>query len=153
MSTCHLYKNTNITFRVNGTTIFYGPIKIIYQYYHDRLIELFYNGQWYSAHVVGEANESKIIKVSDTFISDAILKIKTPSGDISLGDIIEDKTIEICYNTIPCEKIESKDPDGHFYLGDTEDLEEKSGWLFGIEFEDSQNKYYTLTNGLIVVAD
>ena len=172
---CNLYKSEMITIRVNGN-IYYAPIKQIYQTFHNKKIEVFYDGNWYAAKIIGEASEKDLVKISDSLICSLNLKIKTPTGSKEIIDFInsfnnaekplhrsipitEDpienygeiyKLSEICLNTSECKTIGTFNQDTKYYLGNIEFLEEKSDWLFGVEFEDPNNQYYTLTNGFII---
>lgn len=147
---CNLYKDTFITIRVNGN-IFYGPIKMMWQTFHDKVIEVFYDGKWFPAKIIGETSEKSLIKIRDHFICSFDLKLKTPSGDIQVSKTLN-KIFKISFNDNLCESISSSKKGEQYYFGYTNDkiIDEKSDWLFGIEFEDPNNQYYTLTDGFIV---
>lgn len=169
---CELYKDTLITIRVNGN-IFYGPIKRLWQTYFNKVIEVFYNGEWFPAKIIGEASEKELIEVNDNLICSIDLKLKTPTGYRKISEIVEeinnaqesrrDKLIDpllnhnelynigsLSINTHSCKRIASLSDGIPWYLGEIELLDEKSDWLFGIEFINQNNQYYTLTNGFIV---
>ena len=155
---CELYKDTFLTIRVNGR-IFYGPIKQLYKTFYDKVIEVFYDGKWFPAKIIGEASEKNLIKLTEHFICSPDLKLKINKYyiDKKLSELLDDD-IEVELNTYPTSAPMSVlgyyEPEDILRIGKIGNLviDEKSDWLFGIQFEDPNNKYYTLTNGIIISA-
>ena len=150
---CELYKDTLITIRINRN-IFYGPIKRMWQTYHDKVIEVFYNGEWFPAKIIAEESSKDIFKINDTLQCSLYLKLKTPNGDKTIYELEdgvldanpEPNAFDLCVNIYDINSIAI--PDNRYIKLETKF--EKSDWLFGIEFTDPNNQYYTLTNGYIV---
>ena len=150
---CELYKNQLITIRVTSGNIFYGPMKVMYQTFYDRVIEVFYNGEWFPAKIIGKASVKEMYQVNRNLTCSADLKLKTPSGIKDINNFLSDMNTDIrkiCLNTNECRKITSVNLDHDEHIDDIEFLNEKSDWLFGVKFEDPKNQYYTLTDGYIV---
>ena len=155
---CELYKDTFITIRVNGN-IFYGPIKRMWQTFYDKVIEVFYNGEWFPAKIIGKDSKKDLIKITERFICSPDLKIKATEvyGDKTMSELfVETVTLELNRRvaSIPTNVIRCFEHEDVVHLGHIQDLliDEKSDWLFGIQFEDSNNQYYTLTDGFIISA-
>lgn len=156
MSLCELYKDTHITIRSSTGNIYYGPIKKIYQTFYDKILEIFYNGKWYSVKIVGIPSEKRMFKINNDFVCSADLLLKSGEtdisvGDLSIGDIVDGNTHQIK---------NIKSTSGKIKITSIRELDVTSEWLFGIEFwspinipndeKENHNKYLTLTNGIII---
>jgi len=149
MNLCELYKDTQITVRATHTGhIYHGPIKTIYRVFHDIPIQVFYNGEWNSARIIGIPNERRIVKINNSLMcsfdlplvkDDSIVIVKDLSGSTVDGNMISEKYI-------------SHFTDGKIKIDSIEITDIHSEWLFGVEFIDSKNKFYTLSNGFIISA-
>lgn len=117
-----LYKNTHVTIKCHGNE-YYGPIKTLWQTFNSKIIEVPYNGKWYPAKLIGNECARDLVQLNDTFICAA--------------------------NTIIHESTEDKKAEDCKYEG-FKRLEEQSEWLFGVEFIDPENQYYTTTSGITV---
>lgn len=147
MSKCELYKDTQITFRVYGN-IYTAGMKMVYQTFNNKVIEVFYDGEWYPAKVIGKPSERKMIRVNNDLLCSFDLLIKTNNGKKFVKDLQHDDVIEI--NSVKMDKI-SYNTNRNTTLS-TEITDIESSWLFGVEFLDDSNIYYTITNGMIIAS-
>ena len=144
---CELYKDEMLVIKV-GTNEYYGPIKTLYITFYDRIINVFYNGTWYPAKIIGKCSEKEMLKLYGTIGSKDLI-VKCKDGDKSLSDIKRGDMI--LFNTIPAKYLPVlSESDNMIYAGDITETDITSDWLFGIEILDINNKYYTLMSGLIV---
>ena len=116
---CELYKDQLLTIQINGNE-YYGPIKMLYTTFFDKIINVFYAGKWYPAKIIGEASEKEMYIVGNDELTCSFDLVKRLNPDLDIDKLIYRKT------------------------------NIKSDWLFGVEFVDNSNKYFTLTNGMII---
>ena len=148
MSKCELYKDTQLTFRIYGN-IYIASMKMIYMTFNDKVIEVFYDGKWYPAKIIGKESKKKIIQINEMLFCSNELKFKQDDSMISTGELqIND---EVSANKYPI-KLSPYSKTGKTNIRVIKETDIESDWLFGIEFIDSKNQYYTLSNALIISA-
>ena len=113
---CELFKDQLIKIRINGNE-YYGPIKRMYQTFYDKIVEVPYLDQWFSAKIIGIASEKEMYNAGndDIVCSIDLLKLIDP---------------ELNQDKISFRK-----------------MNVKSDWLFGIEFQDPTIEYFTTYTG------
>lgn len=145
MAMCELYKDQYLTIRTNGN-IYYGTMLSLYKTFNNKIVEVFYNGAWYPAKIIGRACEKEMIKINDNL---------TCSEDLVLFDGTKDKPVSE-YKVNDLIKLNDHDVDkittcfGEAHIGTIEKLNVKSDWLFGVEILDHNATHFTLTDGYIV---
>ena len=147
---CELYKNQLITFRLNRTStykpIYYAPIKQVYTTFNEKYIEVFYDGKWLPAKIIGIASEKEIYQINKNLFCSGDLILKTPYGDKKVSELnVND---EYSSNHKKSDKITAYH--GPTYISKIEKTDIVSDWLFGIEFKNPEDQYYTLTDGYII---
>ena len=149
---CELHGSQLITFRINKSRIFqpiyYAPIRQVYKTFNNKYIEVFYNGSWYPAKITGIASEKELYKVNKELLCSGDLIVKTPSGDKKVTELKLNEEYSVNHDRV--DKIDKAK--GPKYICSIEKTAVVSDWLFGIEFKNPEDQYYSLTNGYIISA-
>ena len=169
---CELYKDQLITIRYAGN-IYYGNMKIMYQTFYDKIIEVLSGNEWVPAKIIGEESVKEIYRINDDLLCSEDLMIHTQSFNkitcnIEYGtsdkvsksfDILgHSKTkvsnlmigVKFIPNTFLNEKMTCYSSESDAYIYKIEKTDIVSDWLFGIEFIDDKYEFYALTNGMII---
>lgn len=143
---CKLHKDQQLTIKINEN-IYYAPIKMLYQTFHDKDVYVFSNGEWLPGQIVGGNYPQELCIINDSLICarDTWIQCEDdlkPAGVISTLDTLK-------MNSHSVEKIVGFSNGGWDVTTINKYTMAEDEWLFGVLiYHPCQS--YTLSNGVII---
>lgn len=137
-----------MTIRVRNH-IYYGSFKSLYRTFHDRTIQVYFNGEWKDATLTAlkekhpifeiETAEGRIMRATDDHIH-LTTEGEKKSWQLAVG-------MKLLIETNAVEKINTS-TSGTDEIVRIERVEQTGDWVFCVELKDKENPYFCLTNGI-----
>jgi len=148
LSNCCFDATQEVTIRVNSN-IYRGAFKIMYQTFHDKTIQVYYNGEWKNAKLTALQEKHPIFEI----VTEDGRVLRATDDHIHLTTTGEYKSwqLEVGMKLM----VETNDMDkintnlyGYDKIISINRVDQVEDWVFCVEMEDKDHPYFTLTNGI-----
>ena len=148
LSNCCFDGRQEVTIR-HRDNIYRGAFKIMYQTFHDKTIQVFYNGVWRDAKLTAlnekhpifeiKTEDGRTLRATDDHIH------LTTEGELKSWQL--ETGMKLLVETNNMEKIDTN-LYGYDKIISIERVEQEDDWVFCVEVEDKEYPYFCLTNGI-----
>ena len=148
LSNCCFDGRQEVTIRTNGH-IYNAPFKRMYQTFHDREVEVYFNGEWQPARLTALNEKHPTFQV----VTEQGRSMIATEDHIHLTTEGEKKTWELKpgmvlqIETHPMDKINTNST-GVDTITQVDRVDQEDDWVFCVEVQNKDNPYFCLSNGI-----